>query len=361
MGNGSFSSVGSGQTDIYVVDADGSDESLVITDGEEPGFSPDGTRIVFRRDPADPNQGMNTVNLDGTGLQRIFVRGQDPAWSPDGSKIAIQETCCGGPGIATINSDGSGGELLLDGGPQAGHDHPNWSPDGTTVVYEREFPEPSGVYTVPRSGGTPSFLEGGFQPAWSPDGSKMVFEGAGELYVMNADGTAPVQIPNAAGINNHPDWQPLRALDPFPRPGGGTPLITYLVPAYEQCTSPNSQHVAPLAEGSCTPPLQVSDLLTTSKIGQGKGFVRLDVMPGNPATARRRGRRQDRGRTSPTCETPPTSPTTRARCLSHRCFASPTAPRASAASRRPCRTSASTCRSHAPRPLPPPAARTARS
>ena len=185
---------GLGQTDIYVVDADGSDESLVIADGEEPGFSPDGTRVVFRRDPSDPNQGMNTVNLDGTGLHRIFVRGQDPAWSPDGSKIAIQETCCGGPGIATINSDGSGGELILDAGQQAGHDHPNWSPDGATVVYERYFSEPSGVYTVPRSGGTPSFLEFGFQPAWSPDGSKIVFESSSQLHVMNADGTGAVQI-----------------------------------------------------------------------------------------------------------------------------------------------------------------------
>ncbi len=62
-------------------------------------------------------------------------------------------------------------------------------------------------------------------------------------------------------------------------------MLTYLVPAYEQCTDPNSTHVAPLAQGSCEPPVQESNLLTTSKVGQGSGSVRLDTVVGNPGTA----------------------------------------------------------------------------
>ena len=58
----------------------------------------------------------------------------------------------------------------------------------------------------------------------------------------------------------------------------------WLVPAYEPCTSPNSSHVAPLSAGSCEPPTQVSDLLTTSKVGQGKVSVRVDTVVGNPST-----------------------------------------------------------------------------
>jgi hypothetical protein len=104
------------------------------------------------------------------------------------------------------------------------------------------------------------------------------------VWSISPDGSGDVNLTNNAATESQPDWQPLRAFDPYPRPGGGTPLLTYLVPAYQRCISPNSQHVGPLSEGSCSPPVQVSNLLTTSKVGQGKGFVRLDTVAGNPGT-----------------------------------------------------------------------------
>jgi predicted acyl esterase len=70
----------------------------------------------------------------------------------------------------------------------------------------------------------------------------------------------------------------------YPRPGGATPLLVPLVPEFAQCTSPDSNHVAPLSVASCSSPALESSLLTTSSIGRGSGSVRLDVMPGNPVT-----------------------------------------------------------------------------
>ena len=70
-----------------------------------------------------------------------------------------------------------------------------------------------------------------------------------------------------------------------PRPGGATPLRVPLVPAFAACASPNSSHVAPLAQPSCTPAPQESPLLTTSTTGKGVAFARLDVIPGNVTTA----------------------------------------------------------------------------
>ncbi len=75
----------------------------------------------------------------------------------------------------------------------------------------------------------------------------------------------------------------------YPRPGGGTPLRVPFVPAFAQCTSPNSFHVAPALGGgsqdsSCDPPVRESALLTTSSVGAGQGSARLDVVVGNPAT-----------------------------------------------------------------------------
>jgi hypothetical protein len=61
------------------------------------------------------------------------------------------------------------------------------------------------------------------------------------------------------------------------RPGSATPIRAPLVPAYAECTSPNSSHVLPLPLPSCDPPARVSDVLATGSIGQGSGSVRLTV------------------------------------------------------------------------------------
>ena len=71
----------------------------------------------------------------------------------------------------------------------------------------------------------------------------------------------------------------------YPRPGGATPLRVPLVPEYRQCTSPNSEHVAPLDEPSCTPPILGSNVLTTSSVGRGQASARLDVKPGDLGTS----------------------------------------------------------------------------
>jgi hypothetical protein len=68
------------------------------------------------------------------------------------------------------------------------------------------------------------------------------------------------------------------------RPGSATPIRAPLVPAYAQCTSPNTTHVLPLPLPSCDPPARVSDILTTGTIGQGSGSVRVTVFCQPPET-----------------------------------------------------------------------------
>ncbi len=62
-----------------------------------------------------------------------------------------------------------------------------------------------------------------------------------------------------------------------PRPGGGSPFRVPLVPSFKACVAPNSTHVAPLAQPSCTPPQLESAILTTGTTGAGSGSARLDV------------------------------------------------------------------------------------
>jgi hypothetical protein len=76
----------------------------------------------------------------------------------------------------------------------------------------------------------------------------------------------------------------------YARPKGATPVVVSLTTAFKACTSPNSNHGAPLSQPSCKPPVQASDYLTVGtpdanrKVANSAGSVRFDTIVGDPAT-----------------------------------------------------------------------------
>jgi hypothetical protein len=77
----------------------------------------------------------------------------------------------------------------------------------------------------------------------------------------------------------------------YPRPKGATPARMSLVPAFQQCSSGNRTHGAPLSSASCTPPVQSSSFLTVGApdangaAANSTGWIQFDALLGNPATA----------------------------------------------------------------------------
>lgn len=76
-------------TDIWIVNADGSDARQVTTDpgfDGEPAWSPDGQLLVYYTTSGDHAQ-LFTIRVDGTGATNLSNRPHDeanPAWSPTG-------------------------------------------------------------------------------------------------------------------------------------------------------------------------------------------------------------------------------------------------------------------------------------
>jgi Domain of unknown function DUF11 len=74
----------------------------------------------------------------------------------------------------------------------------------------------------------------------------------------------------------------------YPRPKGATPMYTSLVPAYTECTAPNSTHGAPLDSAACKPATEASGFLTTGTPdanGQGSRMQASAMLTTRPGLA----------------------------------------------------------------------------
>jgi Tol biopolymer transport system component len=126
---------------VSIVDKDG-ENVRSITEGYGARWSPDGTRLVFCRNP----QGHKTsgsiwiINVDGTGLKQIIEDDSDalePTWFPDGNSVAFasEREHSKISAIFRVNLDGTGLEKIA-GDQKLALFFPVISPDGKLLIVD---------------------------------------------------------------------------------------------------------------------------------------------------------------------------------------------------------------------------------
>jgi Tol biopolymer transport system component len=189
-----------------------------------PTWSPDGRKIAFNR-WQDGGKEIYVMDADGSNQTRLTEAGAGaPVWSPDGQKIAFVRD----DGTYTMDADGSNEVNLSD--DQANDKWPTWSPDGQRIAFASDPDDVGGdnlyeVYVSNALSGKQANLTYSVTwddyPAWSPDGQKIAFTkisarfldcgicvGESEIYVMDADGSNQTRLTTNRADDTFPTWSP---------------------------------------------------------------------------------------------------------------------------------------------------------
>jgi TolB protein len=186
------------------MDADGSNQRLLVEGTGDPDWSPDGNQIALSRLSVSVDGQIRPqiwlMNADGSNLRQItqsstFKAG--PSWSPDGTQMVFILIKNPGsptdpqPKIGIMNADGTNERILTT------EDRVNVrrEPDGTTTVLET--------------------ANDANAPAWSPVDNRIAFWSGienqyGQIWVINSDGTGSTQLTEDPTHRNSddPSWSP---------------------------------------------------------------------------------------------------------------------------------------------------------
>lgn len=174
--------------DLFVADADGANERMLVEDASEPTWSPDGTRLAYVHiDPFAGGPTLNVISLDGGESSQLAEDATTPRWSPDGRRIAFMSVDFAGfngdfspqpAELRIVNLDGTGLETIAEASPFAGP--PAWSPDGARIAFTGGSETSGTIDVVVVAGGeitTVAEVDDVMltEPAWSPDGQSIAF------------------------------------------------------------------------------------------------------------------------------------------------------------------------------------------
>lgn len=211
---------------LYTIDSDGSNLTQITNfRSNNADWSPDGSKIVFQSDhQKEPENTPDIYTMDITGdnlvkiLEDLPVPDFNPRWSAGSDQIMFISGRTGTFNVFLMNPDGSDIVPVTAGGAPV--INASISPDGSRVA----FVYPQGgkftdLYTIASSGALDSVVrltkDATFDdgPCWSPDGGKIFFysdrSGNFDLWMINADGTDPVQLTDDEYYDAYPDyWAP---------------------------------------------------------------------------------------------------------------------------------------------------------
>jgi hypothetical protein len=220
---------------IHLFDLNAERLRLLVQDGVEPAWSPDGTRIAYR---STRTSGLWVVDIATGSAKEIFAVEQAEmvdqvnfiTWSPEGKRIAFIGSVGGMAStgeIWIVDADGEGKSVKL--APMEMYaGRLNWSPSGDQILFisdsgEHVTPEEPlslwvvNVETNEQRQLTQNITISGGPPIWSADGRWIAFTGTNilegelsqyDLWLVAKDGSELKRLTNDPASDLYPSWTP---------------------------------------------------------------------------------------------------------------------------------------------------------
>jgi Tol biopolymer transport system component len=215
-----------GDQEVYIMNADGSDERNLTqshtSDDFDPDLSADGKQLVFVSNRLGVPQAF-AMNVDGSGLHQVTTHAaQAPHWSRDGKQIVYSL----GGSVAVVNADGTGDKVVLQVDDassaepcRAGAFPGGWSPDDSQITYYSASInlQDGQVCTINADGSNIKVIvadPGAFdvEPVWSPDGKDIVYraitDGVMDIWTVNLETGEGTNVTHDPELDVEPDWSP---------------------------------------------------------------------------------------------------------------------------------------------------------
>lgn len=202
-----FASTRDGNEDVWITNADGSGARNVTrhpAGDSHPSWSPDGKQLVFCSTRGDgENDDIYVINVDGSGLQRLTDNGRNwntfPSFSPDGSRILFRRLLRQRTGegasvnseIIVMNRDGTKVVNLTNNAYFDGW--PAWSPDAHRVAFSSNRSDLFQIYVMNADGSNVTQVvespDSDVRPQWLPEGTGLIFnrEHGGNVRMMQVE------------------------------------------------------------------------------------------------------------------------------------------------------------------------------
>lgn len=194
-----FQSEQGGNSDVYTIDASGSQRANLTqnaADDYAPVWSTDGKQIAFISERSGSPE-IFVMNASGTGIQQLTrdsgLTWLPPlSWSPNGKHITATGSPSGDENQARlylVNVDGSGSQLLNDSHIGA---YPRWSPNGKWIAWRVIDNGDPALFVINAAGGQARKISTSQESDekygvmsddfdWSPDGKQIAYLTVGPL------------------------------------------------------------------------------------------------------------------------------------------------------------------------------------
>jgi dipeptidyl aminopeptidase/acylaminoacyl peptidase len=215
-----FQSTRTGDSEIWIANADGSEQrnltSSPDTEDSTPALSPDGSQIAFVRADRVANR-LWIMDADGAGQRLLAPRTRGafaPVWSPNGDRIAFSRLVHGNWDIYVASVDGAVKRITRH--PAAEIDV-SWNPDGDRLVLDRIARGRSDLWTVPADGGRARRLTrtrrvAELNPDWAPNGDEIAYDAfvarRYDLFALDVGTLKARRLTRDRADDGDPEWDP---------------------------------------------------------------------------------------------------------------------------------------------------------